>query len=334
MKNNVIALDMGSYNTAIYRLGSGISLFEPSAVALEIGGRRKVKAVGEEAKRLIGKTAGKSSISFPVSEGAIADEKIASLMLENFLNKVTLKKLGMRPQVLLAAPCGLDNEELKKYVKVLNGVGVYSVDMVESPILTAIGLGAPISDSSSCFIIDIGGATTNVAAVSLDGVIAGVNVNMGGRNLDAMIAKHVDEIFGLKIGALTAENVKIQIGSLTENDCARMVVSGRDSSSGKPRSISISSQDITLPVKSFYDKLFEVVELVMSKFPAEVSAEIRSDGAYFAGGGSMIVGLGEYFKSKMAICANMSEEPELATAIGGGIVASNAALLKKLKIKR
>lgn len=332
MRGNVIAVDLGSVNTAIYRLGAGVVLLEPSVVLLDEQQKKKVKAVGSEAKRLIGKTAGKTSVCFPVSEGLIVDEKSATMMLERFLNKITLKKLGARPQALLSVPCGLDSDEIKKYLRVFAGAGVYSVDLVESPILTALGLGVPISESNPCFIVDIGGGTTNIAAVSLDGVIAGVNVNMGGRNVDAMIMKHIEEYFNLKIGTLTAESLKIQIGSLYENDGARVVVSGRDLTSGKPRSISVCSQDIIFPVKAFYDKLFEVVELVMAKLPAEVSAEIRRSGVYFSGGSSKIPGLDVYFRDRMAIKANVGDDPEIATATGGGMVAANPALLKRIRI--
>ena len=324
MRGNVIAIDLGSVNTVIYQLGAGVVLFEPSVVLIDEQQKRRIKAVGSEAKRLIGKTAGKSSVVFPINEGLIVDEKAAASMLESFLNKITLKKLSLRPQVLLSVPCGLDNDEIKKYLRVLAGAGVYSVDLVESPILTALGSGVPISESTPCFIVDIGGGSTNIAAVSLDGVIAGVSVNMGGRNIDAMIMRHIEEYFNLKIGTLTAESIKIQIGSLFENDVAR--------TSGKPRSISVSSQDIYFPIKAFYDKLFEVVELVMAKLPAEVSAEIRRNGVYFAGGASKIPGLDVYFKDRVAIKANVDDEPEIAAATGGGMVAGNVALLKKIRI--
>lgn len=332
MRTNAIAIDIGSLNTAIYQAGAGIVLFEPSVVALDVSGKRKIKAVGEEAKRLIGKTAGKSAICFPIVEGLIGDEKIAAAMLENFLNKITLRKLSLRPQVLLSVPCGIESDDLKMFVKALNGAGVFSIGMVESPILTALGAGAEINESTPCFVIDIGGATTNVAAVSLDGVIAGVNVNMGGRNLDAMIMKHIEEYFNLKIGMPTAENVKIQVASLLENDGMRTVVSGRDLTSGKPRSVSVSSDDIMLPVKSFYNQIFDVVEILLGKLPAEVSADIRRYGVYFAGGGSKVTGLDVYFKEQMVINANMSENPETATVTGGGMVMGNNALLKKIKI--
>ena len=334
MKNNLVAIDLGSLSTKIYRQGFGVALVEPSVVAVSVADKKKIKAVGGEAKQLIGKTADATQIVMPISEGKISDERVATQMLENFINKITLSKLSLRPQAILAVPLGLDNQEIKKYEKVLNGVGIYNIDFVETPILTALGVGAPINSSTPCFLIDFGGATTTMSAVSLDGVIAGINVNMGGNTLDAMIIDFIDRTFSLKIGKLTAEKVKTEIGSLIENDTMRAKVSGRDTTTGKPRSVSIGAQDILVPIRLFFDKLFEIADKFMAKLPEEVSAEIRRSGVYFAGGTSKIVGLAEYFKKNMAMRANVTDEPVIATALGGGIVSGDKALLKKLRLNK
>ena len=334
MRNNAIAIDMGSVNTVIYQLGSGVVLSEPSVVALSVNGKSSIRAVGSEAKKLIGKTAETTKIVFPIVEGEIADVKNATAMTENFLNKITLRKLSLRPKALVSVPCGIENDEIKKYAKVLSGAGVYNADFVESPILTALGLGIPVSESTPCFIIDVGGGTTNIAAVSLDGVIAGVNVNMGGRNVDAMIINRIADLFGLRIGMLTAEKIKTQIASLIEGDATRTVINGRDIESGKPRSVSVSASDVLLPVAAFFDKIFEITSMVMAKLPAEVSAEIRRSGVYFSGGVSRLPGLDGYFREHMAIRANVFEDLEMTAAIGGGILLGNEKLLKKLRIEK
>jgi len=334
MRNNAIAIDLGSVNTVIYQLGSGVVLSEPSVVALSVNGKSSIRAVGSEAKKLIGKTAETTKIVFPIVEGEIADIKNATAMTENFLNKITLRKLSLRPKALVSVPCGIENDEIKKYAKVLSGAGVYNADFVESPILTALGLGIPVSESTPCFIIDVGGGTTNIAAVSLDGVIAGVNVNMGGRNVDAMIINRIADLFGLRIGMLTAEKIKTQIASLIEGDATRTVINGRDIESGKPRSVSVSASDVLLPVAAFFDKIFEIASMVMAKLPAEVSAEIRRSGVYFSGGVSRLPGLDGYFREHMAIRANVFEDPEMTAAIGGGILLGNEKLLKKVRIEK
>ena len=334
MKNNVIAIDLGSTYTNIYKLGEGVVLMEPSVVVCDPTKRDKVKTVGAEAKRRLGKTISANEVRFPIWEGQVLDDKLATQMVEVFLNKITLKKLGSRPQVLLSVPCGIEADEIKRFEKVLNGASVYNISYVESPILTALGLNLPISDSTPCFIIDVGGGTTNIAAVSLDGVIAGVNVNMGGRNIDAMIIDSIEKTFGLKIGHLTAEYVKCEIGSLYLDDAMRVDVNGRDIYTGKPRSISIGSEDIRRPIQLFYDKIFEITEKVMAKLPPEVSAEIRQSGIFFAGGSSKIPGLSEYATEKLVIRSTCYENPENATVSGGGIVVGDKQLLKKLRIVR
>lgn len=334
MKNNVIAMDLGSNNTCIYKLGEGLVLVEPSVVVCDSAKRDKVKAVGADAKKRLGKTANFSDVKFPVKEGVIADDKLATQMVESFLNRITLSKFGFRPQVVLAVPCGVEGEEIRRFEKVLNGAGVYNISFVESPVLTALGLGIPISDSTPYFIIDIGGGTTNIAAVSLDGVIAGVNVNMGGRNIDVMIMDHIENVFDLQIGHLTAEHIKTEIGSLFANDTMRIDVSGRDKRTGQPRAISIGSEDIRFPIKAFFDKIFEITIKLMAKLPKEVSAEIRNSGICFAGGSSNIPGLKQYAQEKLFIKASCYDDAETATIVGGGIVAGDKDLLKKLKLTR
>ena len=235
MKKPSLSIDMGSSNTNIYQLGAGVVLSEPSVVAISEGGGRKVKAIGVEAKKMIGKTVDGTVVLSPIFEARVEDERAATAMLENFLNKVTIRRLGARPDVLFAVPCGAENSAIKKYERVLNECDVFNVHFVESPVLTALGAGVPLTDSNPCFVIDIGGGTTTIAAVSLGGTISGINVNMGGKSIDKMLIARIEEEFGLKIGALTAEKLKIQVGSLLEKDNTTTVVNGRDVESGKPR---------------------------------------------------------------------------------------------------
>ncbi|MBQ7408506.1 MAG: rod shape-determining protein [Clostridia bacterium] len=334
MKSPTLCIDLGSSGTKIYQIGAGVVLSEPSVIAISELGRRKIKAIGIEAKKLIGRTVDGTVVSAPVFESQIEDELCATLMLENFLNKVTLKKLGRRPSVLFAVPCGADNASIKKFEKVLNECDIYNIHFVESPILTVLGSGIPLSDSNPCFVIDIGGGTTKIAAVSLGGIISGISVNIGGKSLDKMLIEYIEEQFDLKIGMLTAEKLKIQVGSLLERDNTTTIINGRDIASGKPRAVSVSSADIYPPIKSFFDKIFELAGMVMAKLPAEISADVRRGGVCFAGGMANFVGLDEYFRYSMGIRANVCEDPALATSIGGGIVAGNDKLLSRLRINR
>lgn len=334
MKLPTLTIDLGSSTTKIYQIGAGVVLSEPSVIAISDVGKKKVKAIGQDAKSLIGKTVDGTVVSSPIFEGQIYEEQNAVLMIENFLNKVTLRKLGKRPAVLFAVPCGADNASIKRFEKVLNECDVFSIHFVESPVLAAIGAGVHLTESTPCFIIDIGGGTTNMAAVSLSGVISGISVNIGGKSLDNMIIDHIEQTFELKIGRLTAEKLKIQVASLLERDNTTTVVNGRDLITGKPRAVTVSSLDIYPIVKAFFDKIFELAGMVMAKLPAEISADIRRGGVYFTGGSSSVVGLEEYFRFNMGIRANVCEEPAFAVAVGGGAVAGNEKLISRLRINR
>jgi len=334
MKLPALSIDMGSSNTRIYQLGTGVVLSESSVIAINETGKFSVKCVGTEAKKMIGKTVDGTVVCSPIFEGQISDERGAELMLNNFLNKVTLKFLGKRPSVLFSVPCGAENGAIKKFEKVLNECGVYNIYFVESPVLTALGLGVPLTESNPCFVIDIGGGSTKLAAVSLGGVISGISVNIGGKSIDRMLMDYVEDEFGLKIGMLTAERLKIQIGSLLENDGTETVVNGRDCLSGKPRAVAIKSCEILPPIKGFFDKIFQLAGMVMAKLPAEISADIRRSGVYFAGGTSKFIGLDDYFRFNMGIRANVGDDPALATISGAGRVAGDAKLLSRLNLNR
>lgn len=333
MKLPSMAIDLGSANTRMYQLGTGVVLEEPSYIALD-GDRRSVRSVGQEAKSLIGRTVDGTTVRAPIFEGNVNDEGAAALMLDIFLNKVTLKRLGKRSPVLFSVPCGAENAMIKKYEKVLNACGVYDAFFVESPVLTALGAGVPLTQSNPCFLIDIGGGSTKMASVSLGGVISGINVNMGGKTIDKMIVDFIEDRFGLKVGVLTAELVKIQIGSLLENDNTEIIVNGRDCESGRPRAVAVRSSDIFEPIRRFFDKILRIADMLMAKLPAEISADIRRSGVYFAGGGARFLGLEQYFHYNAGIRANICEYPELATVCGAGIVCGNGKLLSSLNLKR
>lgn len=329
-----MAIDLGSSNTRIYQLGTGVVLEEPSYIAFSEIGKKSVHAVGLGAKNLIGRTGDSLTVRAPVSAGYVDDEVSASNMLEFFLNKVTLKKLGKRPPALFSVPCGAENAIIKKYEKVLNSCGVYDCYFVESPVLTALGAGVPLTESTPCFLIDIGGDSTKIAAVSLGGVISGLSVNMGGKSLDGALCEHVENLFGLKIGRLTAEKMKMQIGGMSEHDQTETVVNGRDIDSGKPRSCTVRACDIYQPIKEFFDKIFQISSMLMAKLPAEISADIRRSGVYFAGGSANFIDLDRYFRYRVGIRANICERPELATVIGAGKACTDRKLLRSLDLKR
>ncbi len=327
-----LAIDFDSLNTNIYVLGGGLVLSEPTVAAVEQLKGGQVKAFGIEAWKLIGKTAKDTKIVFPVFEGEIVNEKVASLILSSFLNKLRLKKPFTAIHALVSVPCGVTPEMLDKYRIVCKKSGISKVYFIETPLLSALGQRIPLNDSSPCFVIDMAGGCTNIAAVSLDGVIAGVSINMGSNKISTDIIDYVAETHGLQIGLLTAERLRKEIGSLAANDGLATVVNGRDVKTGSPRSISLRAMDIFEPVSRYYHKVVDLSLKVLQKLPPEVSAEIRHAGIYLSGEACTIYGLEQYYFDKFGIKINVAENGGLVVALGGGVALGDADLLKKLSL--
>ena len=327
-----LAIDFDSVNTNIYVLGGGLVLSEPTVAAVDINDGAEVKAVVDEARKLIGKTAKSTKIVFPVFEGEIVNEKVAIGLLNSYLKKLGIKNGFSGCHVIFPVPCGVTADILEKYKKVAKGCGVGKVYFAEAPLLSALGQRIPLNDSTPCFIIDMAGGTTNIAAVSLDGIIAGISVNFGANKISTDIMDYVAENYGLQIGLLSAEKLKKEIGSLALNDALATVVNGRDLKSGAPRSISIKAMDIKEPVSKYYDKIAELAISVLQKLPPEVSAEIRHAGIYVSGFASSVYGLEKYYGDKFGIKINVAEHGAMAVALGGGIAMGNSDLLKKVTL--
>ena len=332
MAREKFAVDLDGAYTSIYKLGSGMVLGEPTVAGVEDGEKPVVKAIGQEAYKLIGKTSKNTKIVFPVFEGEIVNSEVCSALLSGFMNKVNGG--GWRsPLVLFAVPCGVTGKTVENYRKVAAKCGIKKVLFAESPILSALGQRIPLTESSPCFCIDMAGGVTNIAAVSLDGVIAGISVNFGGNKVSADIIDYVSDYYGLQIGLQTAERLKKEIASLDEKDGLSTVVNGRDIGTGTPRSLSVKSKDLIKPVKMYYDKTAEIALELLKKLPPEVSAEIRHAGIYVSGSESAVYGLESYYRQLFGMKINVAKNGKTCVALGGGIALGNEDLLKKIIIK-
>ncbi len=327
-----IAVDLGTSTTKIYKIGSGVVLSEPTCVAVNAE-TQQVKAIGADAKLLVGKTAEFTSIVFPVYEGEIVNQKMAVVMLDEFLNKIGIRSSRGRVEVLFCVPCGISDKAKSAVYNVCDELGISHIDFVEIPYLSALGQDLPVSDSNPVFVMDVGAGTTNIAVISLDGIIAGLSVNIGGSNMDVHIIDHVAERFGLKIGSLTSERLKNTVGSLVEGDNQSTVVNGRDITTGRPRSVAVSSAEIAYPIRVYVDKLIEYAGLILKKLPAEVSAGICKSGVHLSGGVCKITGLGEYIGEKLGMEAHVCDEPQMAVVLGGGRAIGAPSVLKKIKLE-
>lgn len=333
MASNKIAIDFDSAITSIYKCGSGLVLSESTVAAVSTGQAAEIKAVGDEAKKLIGKTAKNTKIVFPVFECEIVNQKIAGKVLDEFLKKIDAKRGILGSQVLFSLPCGYSKELIDGYINVAKICGLSKVYFAESPILAALGQRIPLNDSNPCFIIDMAGGVTNIAAVSLDGVITGVSINYGMNRICTDIIDYLAEHFNIQIGLLTAERLRSEIGSLEENDGLATVVNGRDTVKGTPKSLSIRAMDIIEPIKKYYDKIAEITTSVLKKLLPEVSAEIRHAGIYISGIASEVYGLEKYYLKKFNIPIKIADNSRYAVALGGGIVMGSSELIKKVTIK-
>lgn len=321
-----LAIDFGTSVTKIYRIGSGIVLAEATCLTVqrETG---EIRAYGNEAKRMLGKTAEVSEMIFPVYEGEIVNERYAGALLTYFLSKI---KPSFSMEALFCVPCGTDAQAREKYYRVAKAAGISRVNFVETPFLVALGQDVPISESNPAFSVDIGAGKTSIAVFSLDGIIAGLTMNVGGNNMDTHIIDHVAENFNLKIGLQSSEKLKTVAGSLIPFDNQSSVVNGRDVTTGKPRAVTVYSGDILFPIRIYVDKILEYAELVLKKLPAEVSAAMVKNGVFLAGGVCALPGLADYVSEKLQMEAHLAPDVSTAVVLGGGRVIGSNALMRRL----
>lgn len=327
-----LAIDLGSSMTKIYRAdtNSGVVLAEPSCVAVVGCLEERIRAIGKEAKNLIGKTAEYTDIIYPMYEGKIVNMSLASAMLKEFFKRIDMKpSLLRRAQVLFSVPCGIPEHLLNDYMTLAEECGLKKVYFVEQPYLAALGSGAILSDSDPVFCLDIGGGVTNAAVISADGIISGISMNVGGNNMDANIISRIASNQKLLVGALTAEKIKNEIGSLSVNALGTVVVQGRSTVTCQPSSASVQANDLTDCISVYADKAVEYAVMVLRNLPAEVSATINRGGVYLSGGAMKIQHLPQYLGGKLSMRFRLGEEPQFATVLGGGVLLRDKELLKR-----
>ena len=326
-----LAIDFGDGVTKIYMPGCGVVLTEATCVAVEkvdeLGW--SVKAYGNKARALSGRAAQNTRIVNPLAEGDIVNEQLATELLSYFLDKVELPaSKRRRAEVIFLLPCGYKKELKQKYMNISANLGLGAVYYTILPFAAILGQGESISDVRPVLSLDIGAGITNIAALSRDGIISGLSVNLGSGNIDVHLMDELAENFDLKIGALTAERLKNTVGSLLPDDNKMTVADGRSVSTGAPSSVAINSENLLEIIKIYVDKILEYVTLVIKKLPAEVASSIMHGGVYLTGGIVKMDGLKEYIGEKLKMPVNVSEEPQLAAVIGAGAILADYDLLK------
>jgi rod shape-determining protein MreB len=325
-----IGIDLGTCNTVIFSPSKGVIFNEPSVVAVSIP-ENKILAVGKEAKEMLGRTPEAIKIYRPLKEGVIADFRITLAMIEYFLNKTLGFFKFLKPELLIGIPAGATSTEKRALIEAGLGAGAKEVFVVKEPILAALGAGIPIDSCSGNMVVDIGGGTTEVAVISLGGIVNWKSIRIGGNKMDMLITEYVKKKYNLSIGEQTAEEVKIKIGTaIFEKEPMEIEISGRDLISGLPKDIKISSNEICEAISDALSEIIQVIKLTLRDTPAELSADIMQKGMVLTGGGSLLRNLPEVLEKAIGIPVILAEEPMLCVAKGTGKILANLDIYKRV----
>ncbi|MCD6582377.1 MAG: rod shape-determining protein [Desulfuromusa sp.] len=336
MFSNDLAIDLGTANTLVFMKGKGIVVSEPSVVAVKTGaaGQRKVLAVGTDAKEMLGRTPGSIVAIRPMKDGVIADFDHTEEMLRYFIRKVHNRKNLVRPRIVICVPSGITQVEKRAVRESAESAGAREVYLIEEPMAAAIGAGLPITEASGNMIVDIGGGTTEVAVISLAGVVYAQSVRVGGDKLDEAIIQYMKRKYNLLIGERTAEAVKIGIGNAysTGDDTVSMDIKGRDLVSGVPKTMEINSDEIREAMTETINTIVEAVRIALERTPPELAADIVDKGIVLAGGGAMMKNLDILLREETGLPVVVAEDPLSCVALGSGQILDQLDLLKQIAI--
>ena len=332
MFSSDMGIDLGTASTLVYLKNEGIVLCEPSVVAIEAG-TSNVLAVGEEAKRMLGRTPGNIIAIRPMRDGVIADFEITESMLRYFIKKVHNSRRLVRPRVVVAIPSGITEVEKRAVKDSALHAGAREVYMLEEPVAASIGVGLPIQEPSGNMIIDIGGGTTEMAVISLAGVVFSKSIRIGGNEMDEAIINYLKRTYNLMVGERTAEEIKIRIGSgypLEEE--MTLDVRGRDLVAGLPKMITVTSEEIREALSEPIAQIVEAVRITLERTPPELSADLIEKGLILAGGGSLLRGLDKLISEETSLPVHLADDPLTAVALGTGKVLNELRYLKRLTV--
>lgn len=331
-----LAIDLGTANTLVYVKGRGIVSNEPSVVAVQQNGRdgRRVVAVGLEAKNMFGRTPSGISAVRPMKDGVIADFEVTEEMLRYFIQKVHKRKSFVRPRVIVCVPFGITEVEKRAVRESAESAGAREVFLVEEPMAAAIGSGLPVTEPCGSMIVDIGGGTTEVAVISLKGIVYSQSIRVGGDKMDDAIVNYIKRTYNLFIGERTAEQIKISIGSaLPTGDNHRVEITGRDLVGGLPKRIEISEEEVREALIEPLKQIIEVVRQALERTPPELASDIVDRGITLAGGGALLRNLDILLQRETNLPVVLAEDPLTAVVVGSGRILDNMELLKDVTIQ-
>ena len=329
--SNDLAIDLGTANTLVYVAGEGIVLREPSVVAINVQ-TNEVQAVGTEAKKMLGRAPGGIEAIRPMKDGVIAHFEVTEQMLRHFIMKVhNNRKTLVRPRVVIAVPSGITQVEKRAVRDSAQSAGAREVFLIEEPMAAAIGVDLPVQEPSGNLIIDIGGGTTEVAIISMSGIVFSKSVRIAGDEMNEAIINYIKKKYNLLIGERTAEEVKINIGSAFPMEKSMtMEVKGRDLVAGIPKTLVVSDEEVREALTETFSTIVEAVKIALERTPPELAADIVDKGVVVAGGGSLIKGLDTLLREATGLPITVASDPLSAVALGSGKVLCDPKLLEKV----
>ncbi|MBC8175938.1 MAG: rod shape-determining protein [Desulfobacteraceae bacterium] len=334
--SNDLAIDLGTANTLVYMKGKGIIISEPSVVAVRKDGRggSKVLAVGKEAKMMLGRTPGNIVAIRPMKDGVIADFEITEAMLRHFIRKAHNRKTLIRPRIIICVPSGITQVEKRAVRESAESAGAREVFLIEEPMAAAIGAGLPITEPTSNMVVDIGGGTTEVAVISLAGIVYSKSVRIGGDKMDEAILQYIKRKYNLLIGITTSEIIKTSIGSAYPSDEAETIdVKGRDLVTGIPKILTIDSDEVRKAISEQIETIVETVRIALEQTPPELAADIVDTGIVLAGGGALLKNLDVLLREETKLPITITEDPLSTVVLGSGMALDNISILKEVTIR-
>lgn len=315
-----IGIDLGTANVLVYVRGKGIVIREPSVVAVEKESGR-ILAVGEEARQMIGRTPEHIMAVRPLQDGVIANYDVTETMLKYFIRKATGSRTLFRPRVVVCIPAGITSVEKRAVLEATMQAGAKKVILIEEPVAAALGAGIDISESSGNMVVDVGGGTTDIAVMSLGGIVVSESIRVGGNEFDDAIARHIKKVHNLMIGERTAEEIKIQVGTAyPEGTHKEMQIKGRDLVTGLPRALTFTSAEAFQALSEPIMQIIDAVKGVLERTPPELAADIIDKGIVLTGGGALLDGFDRLLSEETGTPVNLAEDPMSCVALGTGRV--------------
>ncbi len=333
--SNDLAIDLGTANTVVYVKGKGIVLREPSVVAVRQDSRgSKVLAVGQEAKQMLGRTPGNIVAIRPIRDGVIADFEVTEAMLRYFINKVHNRRTLVHPRIIISVPSGITQVEKRAVRESAESAGAREVYLIEEPMAAAIGSNLPVTEPTANMIIDIGGGTTEVAVISLSGIVYAKSVRVAGDKMDDAILQYIKRKHNLAIGERTAELIKMTIGNvMPELPYETMEIKGRDLVEGIPKTITIGADEIQLAIAEQVDVIVEAVKDALEVTPPELAADIVDQGIVLTGGGALLKNLDKLLKEETGLSIIVADDPLSSVVLGSGKALDNLHILREVTVQ-